>query len=130
MIEIREDKQVEVFISLAQDDGRLVHGQKYPYQKTVLPVNFSVIKVETKDRIEEFPPQKTLRPDFISTVTQYKEVSLRLQLEKGLYLVVPSTSKPNMEGLFYLSFYYNCNDSVIKLRRLRTEHMDSVDLER
>jgi len=48
------------------------------------------------------------KPNWVSAVTQYKEVSIRVLLGKGTYIIVPSTSKPGIEGRYYLSIYSAC----------------------
>ncbi len=69
----------------------------------------------------KFPPQKEIRTEFVSTVTQYKEVSLRVLLDPGFYMIVPSTSKPNLEGKFILSVYFNTDPDNVSLKYLATD---------
>lgn len=38
---------------------------------------------------------------------EHREISLRMKLPKGKYLIVPSTRNPNEAGKFYLSVYFD-----------------------
>jgi len=51
----------------------------------------------------------------VSAVTQYKEVSLRVLLDKGKYIIVPSSSKKEYEGKFYLSIYTACPEKFVDI---------------
>jgi hypothetical protein len=44
----------------------------------------------------------------VSILKAHKEVSLRIKLPKGSYVIVPSTRSPGEEGSFFLSVYHDC----------------------
>ena len=106
MIENRAG-MTEFFISLAQNDGRLRRGIKFPYEEEIHPVCFCVMRLAPgQDRLDTFDKKAVVG---ISTVIEHREVSLRLKLDKGNYVIVPSTRHPHQAGKFYLSIYFNGN---------------------
>ena len=56
LVENKHTGDVEFFVSLAQDDGRMVYGAKYPYKESILPVNFTIIPTTGPKPLTRFPP--------------------------------------------------------------------------
>ena len=88
------DKDMDLFISLGQPDGRLVPGETYPYADTIHHVMFTMFKLEEG---EEYPltafDQK--RQPKMSTIKEYRELSQRWDnVEKGRYILVPRYENP------------------------------------
>ena len=95
----------EFFISLAQNDGRLRRGIKFPYTEEIHPVCFCVMRLAPgQEKLASFDKKAVVG---ISTVIEHREVSLRLKLDRGSYVIVPSTRKAGQTGKFYLSIYFN-----------------------
>ena len=87
------DEDFEVFISLAQIDGRAKRPDgrylKFPYSEVIHPMLFTVCELPAgKNRLEAF--DKNLVKG-ASVLKQHKEVSLRLSLPRGRYVIVPAT---------------------------------------
>lgn len=52
-----------------------------------------------------------------------REVSFRVKLKKGRYILVPSTRESGKIGKFFLSIYFDCKPGKIKVHRLdKPEH--------
>lgn len=129
-IEILDADEIELFISLAQPDGR-VKGHdgtydKFPFTTRIHPVCFSVMMPDKHEpKILKFEKQKCLS---VSALKEHREVSLRMTLKKGRYIIVPSTRSPGQVGKFFLSLYFNCDLGALNLRRLdkREEHYEMI----
>ena len=105
MIEL--GKEADIFIPLGQMDQRLNPGEVYPYPK-LKPTMISVWELGPDEcHLETF--DKSRKP-WMTTIKQFREQSLRLHLQKGRYMIVPST-KNQYEGSytpFFLSIYFEC----------------------
>lgn len=111
------DRDVEFFFSLAQDDGRIVRGSKFPFVEQIHPVCMIIYPCPDGKKVSKFDGN-VCKKDWISTVVEHKEVSLRANLPKGTYLVVPSTREAGCEGKYYLSIYYDCELTDITITNL------------
>jgi len=59
-----------------------------------------------------------------SVLKEHKEVSIRVQLPKGTYVIVPSTRNPGEYGPFTLSVYFN-----LRLKEMHIERIDKPENE-
>jgi hypothetical protein len=117
LIKQNMDKDVEFFFSLAQDDGRIVRGSKFPFIDQIHPVCMILYPCSDGKKVDKFDGT-IINKDWISTVVEHKEVSLRATLPKGKYLLVPSTKEPNLEGEYYLSIYYDAELTDVTISNL------------
>jgi hypothetical protein len=81
-------------------------------------MNFTIMKVDKLDRVTEFD-QTLTKPQWVSAVTQYKEVALRVKLGIGKYVIIPSTSQAGMTGKFALSIYSNCSELMFDMYHMK-----------
>lgn len=49
---------------------------------------------------------------------EHKEVSLRLKLPKGRYVIVPCTKNPGEYGRYTLSIYFSLNLQDVEIERI------------
>jgi len=112
----------EVFISLAQPDGRVKRDEedppyeKFPYANRIHPVCFTVMRLpQGKNRVEKFDKANI---EGVSILKEHREVSLRLKLKPGRYVIVPSTRSPGLQGLFYLSLYFDHSLDGVNVKRI------------
>jgi hypothetical protein len=115
-----EAKQdMELFVSLGQDDGRKVQSNgkyfKFPYSEVIHPVCLTVCKVDGPNMLKEFDRKAVLTT---SVLKEHREVSVRMKLDKGHYMLIPSARAKGSEGPFFLSLYYDCDDDKIFSERL------------
>jgi hypothetical protein len=69
------------------------------------PVNFTVSELpQGKKKLEAF--DKNLVKG-VSVLKEHKEVSLRLKLPKGRYVIVPCTKNPGEYGSYTMSIYFS-----------------------
>ena len=54
----------------------------------------------------------------VSVLKEHREISLRLHLEPGSYIIIPSCRHPGSEGEFFLSLYFDIDESMINTKRL------------
>lgn len=108
LVELKECEGVthhDVFISLAQPDQRVIPGQVYPFpalKKTMI----SVWKLD-EDEVHLDAFDRSKKP-MMTTIKEYKEQSLSLQLEPGRYMIVPSCKSPGKYSKFFLNIYFSC----------------------
>jgi hypothetical protein len=57
-----------------------------------------------------------------SVLKEHREVSLRIKLPKGKFVIVPSTRNPGEYGEFTLSFYFSLKMKEVSVKRL--DHPD------
>lgn len=48
-------------------------------------------------------------------------------MKPGKYIIVPATAKPGIEEMFYLSVYYNCDQKLFTMKRLKPENEKQFD---
>ena len=73
---LKED--ASLFISLGQEDGRLVPGAEHPFPETIHHTMFSILRVEKGDSLplKEFQKNRIIQT---STILEYKENALDLK---------------------------------------------------
>lgn len=99
---------MKLFISLGQPDGRLVPGEQYPFPDNIHHAMFSIFQLEPDEQVpmKFFDRKRQPRPK-LSTIKEYRELSMSLELKEGRYILVPSCKKPNETGDYYLSIYFS-----------------------
>jgi hypothetical protein len=73
---------------------------------------FSIFNVdENSETIESFNPKKIAKDikgkKAMSKIMEYREISHRLTLKRGRYIIVPSTKNSGDHGKYYLNIYFN-----------------------
>jgi hypothetical protein len=121
------DREVEFFISLAQNDGRLKRGSKFPFPEQIHPVCVIVYPSKDGKKADEFNGAN-IKPEWISAVIEHKEVSLRIKMSKGKYLIVPSTREPGLVGQYYLSIYFNADINDIQIKNLTYPSSNGIEI--
>jgi hypothetical protein len=96
LLEIKKVASAEVFISLAQPDGRARGSdgayESFPFEGRIHPVCFCVMRPGTDEKMmAKFEKSKVHK---VSVLKEHREVSLRMKLKKGRYIIVPSTRSP------------------------------------
>jgi Calpain large subunit, domain III len=118
---------MEIFVSLAQPDGRgvWIDGKpiKFPFNEVINPILFTVLHVPFNPAQPKSKPQLLTRFDEklvkgVSVLKQHKEVSLRLKVPQGFVYIVPSIGKAGKTGEFILSIYFNKHKNKIHFHRL------------
>ena len=94
------DKAGKVVICLLQNDGRLMGG-KFPFEENVKKVCLLVFKTKNEMPLDSFDGR--IDQTFIS---QRRDLSLELNLEKGSYIAIPSLKDKGECAKFYLEFYF------------------------
>ena len=94
-----------VTISLLQNDGRL-NGEKFPFPKTINKVCLLIFSTQQKSRIKNlnYLLEKTL-------IVNRRDSILELYLQKGAYIIIPSTFEYGKLGDYCLEFHFE--DKVI-----------------
>lgn len=110
----------EIFISLGQVDGRAKRPDgrylKFPYNEVIYPILFTVCKLPPgKDKLDTFDKNLVLGA---SVLKQHKEVSLRLSLPAGKYVIVPTTRNPGQYGDYTLSIYLSIDEEDFEFTRI------------
>ena len=114
------DKDCELFVSLAQNDGREVRdGQysKYPFKDRI--VSTMLFLFELPDSLERLAEYGKPQPMEKATPKVLHEISMRVKLQAGKrYVVVPSPRTPNTSGNFTLAFYTDLSQTEYDVKRL------------
>ena len=87
LLELKKD--MDLFISLGQPDGRLIPGETYPFADTIHHVMFSMWRLEDD---EEYPLKvfDRKRKPRMSIIKEYRELSeYWAKVKKGRYILVP-----------------------------------------
>ena len=89
-----------VTISLLQNDGRL-NGEKFPFPKTINKVCLLIFKTQQKKRVTNLNNllEKTL-------IVNRRDSILELNLNKGAYIIIPSTFDYGKTGDYCLEFHF------------------------
>ncbi len=83
------DRDMDMFISLGQPDGRLIPGETYPFADTIHHVMFSLFKLEDGEKVPMTTFDQKLKPR-MSTIKEYRELSEYWPgIKKGRYVLVP-----------------------------------------
>ena len=100
---------MKLFISLGQDDGRLVPGAEHPFPDTIHHTMFMIIPLKDGENpnMKVFDKSRIKKCTF-SKIIEYKENCLDVAngLEAGRYLIVPSCKTAGDMGNFCLNIYY------------------------
>ena len=115
------EKATQLFLSLGQEDGRVKSKGEdpFPFTKYIYPLSVSVFELNKgQKKLEVFSPSQMKNKPFIKN---YRDVQLDLNLEKGTYVIIPSTKISGSLGKFYLNVYYNCPKSKISITHLDEE---------
>ena len=127
LIQQDQNRDVEFFFSLAQNDGRIVRESVFPFIEQIHPVCLIIYPSSDGEKIKEFDGNK-VNPAWISTVVEHREVSLRATLPKGKYLVIPSTREPECVGDYYLNFYFNAEIHEVKIKNLTSPNFKGEEI--
>ena len=112
---LKLDKKTNLFLSLGQEDGRVKsRGEEpFPFAKYIHPLSLTVFQLPNgQSRLKKFSGEAMKSRPFIKN---YRDVQVCLKLEKGDYVIVPSTKLPGSTGLFFLNVYFDCPKKNIKL---------------
>jgi calpain len=123
---IKVSKKTNVFISLGQNDGRLLASDTnvFPFIQNTHTAVIVVIKAGS-----DKPEPKMGKAHAMSTLKQFKEVSLEVDLDPGMYMIVPSTKDAGQEGKYYLTIYHNGGSDVVLKNATTGEAPKPVSLE-
>ena len=111
ILELTSD--TDLVISLQQPDSRLSRTDKFPFQKSLYAICLSVMKLEpTQNKADGFDPLKIQK---LSKLKTHREVTLEVSVGPGKYSIVPSTQFPHQFCAFWLSIYFSCAKSSVKL---------------
>ena len=78
---------------------------KFPFKESILLVNFTVMRLpQGKHKLDRFDPSLI---EGVSVLKEHREISLRLNLKPGRYVIVPAALNPSDYGPFFLSLYFN-----------------------
>ena len=80
LLSFDQSEELEFFFSLAQRDGRIVRGSKFPFAEQIHPVNLIIYPCDDGKAVTGFDAKKA-KPAWISAVVEHKEVSLRAKLK-------------------------------------------------
>ncbi|CDW83096.1 cysteine protease family c02 [Stylonychia lemnae] len=121
---ISVEQDFEIFISLAQQDGRSKRDDgkylKFPYSEIIHPILFTVLELPSNQRrMEQF--NKALVKG-ASVLKEHREVSLRLKLPAGRYIIVPSTRNEKEYGPYTLSIYVNLGLDDFEIEKILDEN--------
>ncbi|KAL4472263.1 hypothetical protein ABPG72_011624 [Tetrahymena utriculariae] len=108
------EKSVPFFINLAQNDGRLFNGEKYPYQKIQQSMMLCLFELKNnQNKLDKYSEENILQNS--GKYSQRREVQLdsRCLLEYGKkYCLIPSIknqiTNPEDEQHFYLNIFGRC----------------------
>jgi Calpain large subunit, domain III len=116
---------IEVFISLAQEDGRGKlnaegEGLKFPFVEVIHPMNMCLYKLPAgKDRIEQYEKPGANSNNIQQTMLkELREVSIRIKLPIGKFVLIPATQSAGQFGKYTLSIYYAGNATCMNFARI------------
>ena len=52
------------------------------------------------------------RKPYMTSIKEYREQSIELELEAGRYMIVPSCKSPGKYSKFYLNIYFSCGEEM------------------
>jgi len=95
-------KDVGVFISLLQKDGRLTKS-KFPFPEITRKACIIIMRANNgKQRLDTFDNDLTVE---ITPIRQHREISIYKYLTAGEYIIIPSVMKEGETGEFCLELY-------------------------
>lgn len=116
----KDDEQMELFISLTQPDGRgeIIEGLPvaFPYKEVINPVIINVFKLGPSEaKLTEFDKTKLVGK---SILKEHREISVRLKIDPGKYVIVPSAAEAGQTGEYHLTVYFNKPIGHLEFSRL------------
>jgi hypothetical protein len=87
LLELKKD--MDLFISLGQPDGRLIPGEVYPFADTIHHVMFSMFRLDDGEPVPMKAFDRKKKPR-MSIIKEYRELSEYWpNVKKGRYVLVP-----------------------------------------
>ena len=114
-------KKTHLFLSLGQEDGRVKSKgeEPFPFAKFIHPLSLTVFKLERgRKQLNSFDTKAMKSRPFIKN---YRDVQVDLTLEKGNYVVIPSTKLVGSFGKFFLNIYFDCPKNKISFSNERDQ---------
>lgn len=88
----------EVFINLSQSESRYIKNSSFPFDGIIKNICFAVMKIHSdEETIDMFDKSKVYH---LSVLKQHKDVSCKIELLPGKYVIVPSTLNTGETGKF------------------------------
>ena len=98
---ISVEKDTKMFIALTQKDGRL-SGDTFPFQNVIYPIMFFIFETRGKNRLTRITNVVGQTP-----VSYIKINSLEVNLNRGEYIVIPTTYEKGKISEFSMDFYFD-----------------------
>jgi len=107
--------EVELFLSLGQEDGRVKSrgGEPFPFTSYIYPISLSVFSLQPNE--SKLPVFEAGRMKNSPVIKNYRDIQLSMRLKPGKYAIIPSTKQAGSFGKFFLSVYFSCPKSEIKI---------------
>jgi len=95
--------------------------EKHPFLRKLQPFCLSLLRPEPGEKFfRKFNKAQVVK---LSPIKIAREVSFRVKLTKGRYILVPSTSDQEKTADFFLSIYFNSKPGSVKITRIdKPEH--------
>jgi hypothetical protein len=121
----KDGKKTNLFVSLAQPDGRMkaTAEDTFPYANYVQTVILVCCRLGKGQKVCTSMNSSLVK---MSSMKQYKEISLNLTLENGDYVIVPSTMEEGVQGQYFLSVYFDCGQNEISITNSETDDKGTV----
>lgn len=101
-----KNEKNNMFVTLGQDDGRLIRGMRFPFKDNINASCFTVMKLAANEKKAPIFDQKKVVK--LSMVKEYRDNAVEIAVPPGTYTIVPSTTKAGMTGKFYINVYHEC----------------------
>ena len=98
---ISVERDTKMFIALTQKDGRL-SGDTFPFQNVIFPIMFFVFETRGQNRLKSVTNVVGQTP-----VSYIKINSLEVNLNRGEYIVIPTTYDKGKISEFSMDFYFD-----------------------
>jgi hypothetical protein len=115
VVNIKCDREVNLFVSLSQEDGRLKAGgrERAPFPSYQTQLCLVVMKLKNSEaRITQWGANETLNKLEIGNA---RSSQCSVALKRGKYVVVPSTGQMGHMAKFFLSIYFDCLTHEIEI---------------
>ena len=103
---IELQQKTEVFISLAQEDGRYVKDAVFPFNNAIKTACFTVMKANPGENLAQCFVQANVIK--LSVLKLHRNLDMRITLPPGKYFIVPATMQPDSVAAYWLSIYMSC----------------------
>jgi len=88
----------------------------FPYKEVINPVIINVFKLGASDaKLAEFDKAKLVSK---SVLKEHREISCRLKINPGKYVILPSTAEAGQTGDYHLTVYFNKPIGQLEFTRL------------